>query len=40
MKAPQEKALGYTVTVVIAAVIISVIIGWVSRLFISYPMPG
>jgi hypothetical protein len=39
MKAPQEKALGYTVTVVIAAVIISVIIGWASRLFISYPMP-
>ena len=39
MKAPQEKALGYTVTVVIAAVIISVIIAWASRLFISYPMP-
>jgi hypothetical protein len=39
MKAPQEKALGYTVTVVIAGVIISVIIAWVSRLFISYPMP-
>jgi hypothetical protein len=39
MKAPQEKALGYTVTVVIAAVIISVIISWVSRLFTSYPMP-
>ena len=39
MKAPQEKALGYTVTVVIAAVIISMIIAWASRLFISYPMP-
>jgi hypothetical protein len=39
MKAPQEKALGYTVTVVIAAVIISVIVAWASRLFISYPMP-
>lgn len=39
MKAPQEKSLGYTVTVVIAAIIISVIIGWASRLFISYPMP-
>jgi hypothetical protein len=39
MKAPREKALGYTVTVVIAAVIISVIIAWASRLFISYPMP-
>lgn len=39
MKAPREKALGYTVTVVIAAIIISVAIGWASRLFISYPMP-
>ena len=39
MKAPREKALGYTVTVVIAAVIISVIISWASRLFFSYPMP-
>jgi hypothetical protein len=39
MKAPQEKALGYTVAVVIAAIIIFVIIGWASRLFISYPMP-
>jgi hypothetical protein len=39
MKAPQEKSLGYTVAVVIAAVIISVIIGWASRLFIPYPMP-
>ena len=39
MKAPQEKALGYTAAVVIAAVIISVIIAWASRLFISYPMP-
>lgn len=38
MKAPLEKSLGYTVTVVIAAIIISVIIGWASRLFISYPM--
>jgi hypothetical protein len=39
MKAPQEKALGYTVTVVIAAIVISVVISWVSRLFITYPMP-
>jgi hypothetical protein len=39
MKAPQEKSLGYTVTVVIAAVIISVIIDWASRHFVSYPMP-
>jgi hypothetical protein len=40
MKAPKEKALGYTVAVVIAAIIIAVVIGWASRLFISYPVPG
>jgi len=40
MKSPKEKALGYTVTVVIAAIIIAVVIGWASHLFISYPMPG
>ncbi|MCL5807080.1 MAG: YIP1 family protein [Deltaproteobacteria bacterium] len=39
MKAPREKALGYTATVVIAAIIISVIIGWISHLLIPYPMP-
>jgi hypothetical protein len=40
MKAPQEKALTYTAAVVIAAIVIAAIISWVSRLFISYPMPG
>jgi hypothetical protein len=39
MKAPREKALAYTVTVVIAAIVIAAIISWVSRLFVSYPMP-
>ena len=39
MKASREKALGYTAAVVIAAIIISVIIGWVSHLLIPYPMP-
>ena len=39
MKAPNEKSLGYTVAVVIAAIIIFMIIGWVSRVFISYPTP-
>jgi len=40
MKAPQEKALTYTAAVVIAAIVIAAIISGVSRLFISYPMPG
>jgi hypothetical protein len=39
MKAPKEKSLGYTVAVVIAAIIIFMIIGWISRAFISYPTP-
>lgn len=39
MKAPQEKALGYTVAVVIAAIVIFMIIGWLSGAFISYPTP-
>jgi len=39
MKAPQEKALGYTATVVIAAIVIALIIGWASHLFFSSPMP-
>ncbi len=40
MKSPQEKSMGYTVAVIIAAVVIFVVIGFVSRAFISYPTPG
>ena len=40
MKSPQEKSLGYTVTVVVAAIVIFVVIGYISRAFISYPTPG
>jgi len=43
MKAPQEKAVGYTVAVIVAAVILFILIGAVSRVFVSYPtmpMPG
>ena len=40
MKCPQEKSLGYTVAVIIAAIIIFVVIGIVSRAFIPYPTPG
>ena len=40
MKSPQEKSLGYTVAVIMAAVIIFVIIGIVSRAFITFPPPN
>jgi len=40
MKSPQEKSLGYTVTVVVAAIVIFIVIGFISRAFISYPTPG
>lgn len=45
MKSPQEKSVGYTVAVIVVAIIIFVVIGIVSRAFISYPatnmpMPG
>jgi hypothetical protein len=40
MKAPQEKSLGYTAAVVIAAIVIFVVISYIPRAFIPYPMPG
>jgi len=40
MKSPKEKALIYTVVIVIAAIIIFVIIGLISSLFVSLPTPN
>jgi hypothetical protein len=40
MKSPQDKSLGYTLAVVIAAIVIFVVIGYISRAFIPYPTPG
>ena len=40
MKSPREKSLGYTVAVIIAAIVIFVVIGFISRAFISYPTAG
>lgn len=40
MKSPKEKSLGYTIAVIIAAIIILVVISFISRVFISYPTPG
>jgi hypothetical protein len=40
MKSPKEKSLGYTFAIVIAAFVIFVIIGILSRSFISYSPPS
>ncbi len=40
MKSPKEKSLVYTIAVIIAAIIILVVISFISRVFISYPTPG
>jgi len=40
MKSPKEKAVGYTVTVIVAAIVIFIIMGVITSLFISYPSPG
>ncbi len=40
MKSPKEKSAGYTIAVIIAALVIFVVIGFISRAFISYPVPG
>ena len=39
MEAPKEKSLGYTIAVIIAAIVIIMVIGFISRAFISYPRP-
>ncbi len=40
MKVPQEKALGYTGAVVVAAIVLFAVIGVASGAFVSYPRPG
>jgi hypothetical protein len=37
MKSPKEKATGYTVVVVVCAVVLFVVIAWIGRLFLSIP---
>ncbi len=39
-RAPKEKALGYTVVVIVAAVVIFIVIGIVARALIGFPGPG
>ncbi len=40
MKSSKEKSTGYTVAVVVAAIVIFLVIGGISRAFISYPTAG
>ena len=40
MKSPKEKSAGYTIAVIIAAIVIFLVIGFISRAFISYPTPS
>lgn len=40
MKSPQEKSMGYTVAVVVAAIVIFIVVGVVSRSVIPYSMTG
>lgn len=40
MKSPKEKSTGYTIAVIIAAIVIFMVIGFISRAFVSYPTPG
>jgi Yip1 domain. len=39
MKSPQEKSLGYTVAVVVAAIVIFIVINYIARAFLPYPTP-
>jgi Yip1-like protein len=40
MKAPQEKALGYTAVVIVAAIVVFAVISIVSGAFVRYPSPS
>ena len=40
MKSPKEKAIGYTITVIIAAIVIFIVIGFIARMLIPSPMSG
>jgi hypothetical protein len=40
MKSPKEKAIGYTVVVILAAIVLSILIGVVSSMFLRVPGIG
>lgn len=39
MKTPPEKALAYTIVVIVCGIVISVIIGWISSMMLAGSMP-
>ena len=39
MKTPPEKALAYTIVVIVCGIVISVIIGWISSMLLAGSMP-
>jgi hypothetical protein len=40
MKSPPDKSVAYTAAVIVAAIVIFIIISWIPRAFISYPVGG
>lgn len=40
MKTPREKAIGYTAVVIIAAIVLSLVIGAIAGIFLRVPTPG
>ena len=40
MKSPEDKAIGYTVVVIICAIVLSIIVGIVAGLFMVTPSIG
>ncbi|MEO8090402.1 MAG: Yip1 family protein [Gemmatimonadales bacterium] len=40
MKSPKEKAIGYTVVVILAAIVLSILIGVISSMFLRVPGVG
>lgn len=39
MKAPPDKALAYTIVVIVCGIVISIVIGWISSLMLAGSMP-
>jgi ABC-type multidrug transport system permease subunit len=40
MKSPPERSLGYAMTVMVAAVVLTAIVGLLSAVFVEFPAPG
>jgi hypothetical protein len=40
MKSPKEKSAGYAAAVIVAGLVVFIVVGAVSRAFVTYPTPG